>query len=435
MPAAVQERLIRIWANPQGAAKAALAGTMNTWTLGANPGTVLADGATKIGNTSVTWDAAGKPVVTFPIPGVAGATGTATLDAKYMTEKVVVTNGGATTEFTYSNYQDWNNPLHKIEVFYAGRLTERKNGAVVRDLTTRETETGNVYVVAPVPASVQKAMNVTEKLPAKVYAKNEPPTNTTAPTPRIGKVPDLTGNWTVAQNGWIGNYMGNGGRRCGPTQVLPCNRGTNQTEDFALYSPSRFGQFGTPLYKPQHWDKVIDLDMWTNKYDPVMTCQALGVPRQGAPRRIWQTESDITFLYQGGDAGGGYGEYRIIPIDASRKHTENDKLELTYMGIGIGRFEGDTLVVESIGFIDTTWIGRGGFFHSSEMRVVEKFRREGDAIFYDVTVEDPEVLVEPLVFPTRIMRRNPAANAGLLREQGHCETDFETQGAATQIRH
>ena len=69
------------------------------------------------------------------------------------------------------------------------------------------------------------------------------------------------------------------------------------------------------------------------------------------------------------------------------------------------------------------------------MRVVEKFRREGDAIFYDVTVEDPEVLVEPLVMPTRILRRNAGANAGLIRERGHCETDFETQGAATQIRH
>jgi hypothetical protein len=52
MPAAVQERLIRIWASPQGAPKSALAGTMNTWTLGANPGTVIADGATKAGNTS-----------------------------------------------------------------------------------------------------------------------------------------------------------------------------------------------------------------------------------------------------------------------------------------------------------------------------------------------------------------------------------------------
>ena len=71
MPAAVQERLIRIWASPQGAPKSALAGTMDTWTLGANPGTVIADGVMKVGNTSVSWDAAGKPVVTFPIPGVA----------------------------------------------------------------------------------------------------------------------------------------------------------------------------------------------------------------------------------------------------------------------------------------------------------------------------------------------------------------------------
>ena len=434
MPAAVQERLIRIWASPQGAPKAALAGTMDTWTLGANPGVVVADGAAKVGNTSVTWDAAGKPVVTFPIPGVQGATATATLDAKFMTEKVVVTQGTNTTEFTYSNYQDWNNPLHKIEVFYAGRMIERKNGAVVRDLTTRETETGNVYVVAPVPPSVQKAMNVTTKAPTIIFARTEPATNTTAPTPRIGKVPDLTGVWAVAQNGWIGNYMGNGGRRCGPTQVPPCNRATNQTEDFALYSPSRFGQFGRPLYKPEHWDKVIELDMWTNKYDPVMTCQPLGVPRQGAPRRIWQTDNDITFLYQGGDAGGGYGEYRIIPTDG-RKHAPDANLDLTYMGVAVGRWEADTLVVDSVGFIDTTWIGRGGYFHSSEMKVTEKFRREGDAIFYDVTLEDPEVLVEPLVFPTRIMRRNATAGAGLLRERGNCETDFETNAAATQIRH
>ena len=432
MPAAVQERLIRIWASPQGAPKSALAGTMDTWTLGANPGTTVPEGVMKAGNTSVSWDAAGKPVVTFPIPGVPGATGTATLDAKYMTEKVVVTQGSTTTEFTYSDYKDWNNALNKIEVFYAGKMIERKNGAVVRDLTTAETETGNVYVVAPVPPSVQKAMNVTTKAPAIVFAKQEPPANTKATTPRLGAHPDLTGAW--AWNDWIGNYMGNGGRRCGPTQERPCNRGTNQTEDFELYSPSRFGQLGRPLYKPEHWDKVQQLDMWTNKYDPVMTCQPLGVPRQGPPRRIWQTENDITFLYMGGDAGGGYGEYRIIPTD-NRKRNENAELEMNYMGNTVGRWEGDTLVLDSIGFIDTTWIGRGGYFHSTEMHVVEKFRREGDAIFYDVTVEDPEVLAEPLVYPTRVVRRNTVANAALIRERGYCETSQETEAAASQIRH
>ena len=70
---------------------------------------------------------------------------------------VVVTHGSTTTEFTYSGYQDWNNPLNKIEAFYAGKLVETRNGAPVRDLTTVETETGNVYVVMPVPASVRTA--------------------------------------------------------------------------------------------------------------------------------------------------------------------------------------------------------------------------------------------------------------------------------------
>jgi hypothetical protein len=431
MPATVQERLIRIWAGPQGAAKSALAGTMTEWRLGANPATVIPDGAMKAGNTTLSFDAAGKPVLTFPIPGVAGATGTATLDAKYMTEKVVVSHGGATTEFTYSNYQDWNNPLHKIEVFYPGRLTERKNGAVVRDLTTRETETGNVYVVAPVPPSVQKAMNVTTKAPTIVWARNEPPTNTTAPTPRIGGKPDMTGTWNEFNIGWIGNY---GNRRCGPTQV-GCLRQTNQTEDFALYSPSRFGMLGRPLYKPEYWDKVQQLDMWTNKEDPVMTCQPLGLPRQGPPRRIFQTENDITFLYgQFPDAGGGMPEFRVIATDG-RPHGENAEFAAKYFGDTVGHWEGDTLVLDSIGFVDTTWIGRGGYFHTEKMHIVEKFRREGDAIFYDLTLEDPEVLAEPLVFPTRILRRNAGGIGGPASERGHCETDFETQGAATQIRH
>src|SRR3989442_6871945 len=75
MPNAAQERLIRIWASPQGAAKAAVAGTSETFWLGANPGTLFEDGVAKVRNTSVSWEG-GKPVVTFPIPGVAGATAT-----------------------------------------------------------------------------------------------------------------------------------------------------------------------------------------------------------------------------------------------------------------------------------------------------------------------------------------------------------------------
>src|SRR3989441_1163932 len=197
MPGTVQERLIRLWASPQGAPKAAVAGTTETFRLGANPGTLFADGVAKVGETSVSW-ASGKPVVTFPLPGVPGAAATATLDPNYMTERVVVTLGPTTREFTYGDYQDWNNPLNKIEVFYSGKMVERRNGAVVRDLTTTETETGNVYVVAPVPASVRTAIKVTGQLPRGVMAKTEPPVDKSVPTPRMGGHPDLTGSWSYS---------------------------------------------------------------------------------------------------------------------------------------------------------------------------------------------------------------------------------------------
>jgi hypothetical protein len=430
MPQTVQERLIRLWASPQGAAKAAVAGTTETWWLGANPGTLLMDGAAKVGQTSVVWTS-GKPVVTFPIPGVSGATATATLDAKYMTERVVVTMGPATAEFTYGDYQDWNNPLNKIEVFYAGKMTERRNGAVVRDLTTTQTETGNVYVVAPVPASVRTAMKVTGQIPRGVMAKTEPAVDKSVPTPRKDGHPDLTGNWSYTD--WIGNYMTGGGRRCAPTQKPPCDRQDNQTYDFELYSPSRFGNLSRPVYKPEYWDKVQELDMWTNKYDPVMTCQPLGVPREGPPRRIIQSDKDVIFLYQGGDAGGGYGEYRVIPTDG-RKHDPRKAIEATYLGYTVGTWEGDTLMLDAISFVDSTWFGRGGFFHSEQMRVVEKFTRQGDVILYDVTVEDPGVLVEPWVLPTRTLRPNANPDAGLQAERGNCEV-YELNSISSQIRH
>src|ERR1700722_7441067 len=60
MPGAVQERLIRLWASPQGAPKAALTGVSETSEWGANPATLLQDGGTTAGKTSLTWEA-GKP--------------------------------------------------------------------------------------------------------------------------------------------------------------------------------------------------------------------------------------------------------------------------------------------------------------------------------------------------------------------------------------
>jgi hypothetical protein len=159
-PDALEERLIRLWASPHGAPKAAIAaaaGLPPSESFGQNPA-VLLDRQAAAGakaSTTLSWQG-DKALVTYPIPGVPGATATATLN-NYLAERVVVRHGANTTEFVYGDYQDWNNPLFKIEALYAGTIVERRNGVVVRSVKSKVTEIGQVYVVVPVPASVRTA--------------------------------------------------------------------------------------------------------------------------------------------------------------------------------------------------------------------------------------------------------------------------------------
>jgi hypothetical protein len=429
MPATVEERMIRLWAGPQGAFKAAFAGTSDPPQMAPRPQQMPADVMTA-GKTSVAWEG-NKPVLTFPIPGVPSATATATLDAKFMAERVVVKNGANTYEFSYSDYKDWNNPLNPAEALYAGKMTEKKNGTVVRDITTTLTETGQMYVVMPVPASVKAAIKPTNQPPNWTLTSNTPAPAAQAAaliTPRRpdGK-PDLTGNWGGAPL----PVTGSGTRRCGPTQV-GCKTGQdNFWVDYEWISPSRFGP-SRPVYKPEFWDKVQELDQWTNKYDPVMTCQPLGLPRQGTPRRIIQTDKDIIFFYgQYADYGGGNTEVRDIPTDGRQRNARTTNVA-TYFGYSIGTWEGDTLVIDSISFVDTTWLGRGGLFHSSDMHIIEKLTRVGNELRYDMTIEDPEVFVEPWVMPTRVLRQG--GGDGIQPERAYCEV-YEEGNVSTQLRH
>ena len=435
-PATVEERMIRLWAGPQGAFKAAMAGISDPPEMAPRPQRVPAD-VSKAGKTSVAWEG-GKPVVTFPIPGVPSAIATATLDAKFMPERVVVKQGANTTEFTYSDYRDWNNPLNPAEAFYAGRMTERKNGAVVRDITTTLTETGQMYVVMPVPASIKAAIQPTNQPPnwtLNVDAPARPPAAVAA-TPRLADGhPDMTGNWSGPPLA----IAGSGSRRCGPTQVkggginpdtgcqIPMD---NFWVDYEWISPSRFGP-SRPVYKPQYWDKIQELDQWTNKDDPVMTCQPLGLPRQGTPTRIIQTPTDIILFYnEYSDYGGGNYEYRDIPTDGRARP---DTVEGYYYGLPVGKWEGDTLVIDSTNFVDTTWYGRGGLFHSADLHIVKKLTRKGDEILYQMTVEDPDDLIEPWVMPDRILRARQGAPA-IQHERAYCEV-YETGKFSTQLRH
>jgi len=438
MPATVEERMIRLWAGPQGAFKAAFAGTSDPPSMTPRPQRLPADVMT-VGKTSVAWEG-GKPVLTFPIPGVPNAIATATLDAKFMPERVVVKQGAKTYEFTYSNYKDWNNPLNPAEAFYAGRMIEKQNGTVVRDITTTLTETAQMYVVMPVPASVKAAIKPTNQPPNWILASNAPAAPATqtasAVTPRLADGhPDMTGNWAGPPLA----ITGSGTRRCGPTQLpgtginpdVGCKTGQdNFWVDYEWISPSRFGP-SRPNYKPEFWDKIQYLDAWTNKEDPVMTCQPLGLPRQGTPNRIIQTPTDIIFFYgNNSDYGGGNYEYRDIPTDGRARP---DTVEAYYYGLSIGKWEGDTLVIDSTNFVDTTWFGRGGLLHSADMHVIEKLTRKGDEILYQMTIEDPDYLIEPWVMPDRILRARAGAPQ-VIHERAFCEV-YEQGNISTQLRH
>jgi hypothetical protein len=249
-------------------------------------------------------------------------------------------------------------------------------------------------------------------------------------TPRLanGK-PDLTGSWRGAGGG---PESAGGGmfRRCGPFQDN-CMEWTNQSADFTFMASSRL-DMNKPMYKPEYWDKVQALDMWTNRDDPVMTCLPLGLPRQGPPVRIYQTDEDITLFYRGGlDGGGGYNEFRMIPF-SKQEHTEDDRFAFSYFGVAVPSWEGDTLVLDSIGFSDETWLGRGGYFHSDQMRIIERFTRTGNQMLYEVTVEDPEVLVQPWVMHPRTLAIS--GNGTIIAERGAC-TDTELDQVSSQIRH
>ena len=443
MAAATRARMIRLWAGPQGALKSAMAAIQDPPLFSVRPSTQVPADVMTAGKTSVVWEG-GKPVVTFPIPGIPTAIATATLDNRFMAEKVVVKDGTTTTEFTYSDYRDWNNPLHPAEAFYAGRMIERLNGTVVRDITTTLTETGQMYVVMPVPASVKAAITPTLQPPSWVYPfppqapPAAPSAASQAPTPRLanGK-PDMTGSWNVSAG------YGNGGaaaynppfpanRRCGPEQKRCKVPNDNFVVDYAWISPSRYwNNVKGPLYRPEHWDKIQELDMWTNKFDPIMTCQPMGIPRQGEPRRIFQAANDITLFYTYSDYGGGNREYRMIPTDG-RQHDANQARQATYLGYSVGKWEGDTLVIDAISFVDSTWFGRGGLFHSGDMRIVEKFTRKGNELLHETTIYDPESLLEPWVMPARTLTLSNGD--ALIAERAHCEV-YETNDITNQMRH
>jgi hypothetical protein len=155
-------------------------------------------------------------------------------------------------------------------------------------------------------------------------------------------------------------------------------------------------QTDLPKYKPEFQAKVADLKKRQVELDSNLRCQAPGVPRIGPPAKIIQNAREVVFLYD--DVNGAF--FRIIPTDG-RPHRKD--VPASYLGDAVGRIEGDTLIVETVGFNEDTWLTDNGAFHTKDLKVIERFRRVGDTIEWRATVNDPSILVEPWSLKPQVM--------------------------------
>ena len=104
---------------------------------------------------------------------------------------------------------------------------------------------------------------------------------------------------------------------------------------------------------------------------------------------------------------GTFHGFRIVPIDG-RPH--RDDVAPSFRGDSVGRWEGDTLVVDRTNFSDVNWMGAEGVvsFHSDALHIVERYRRvDANTIEVDATIEDPKVLTGPFKVPTQTLKLAP----------------------------
>ena len=292
------------------------------------------------------------------------------------------------------------------------------------------------FAVATAALCLLSAVMIAQESSQPRRTTNAPPKPSGA-TPRTADGhPDLTGVWNGLGDNLNGipNQIANNGLAIESDSVtrdlhsglliatFPRNTTRPQNNEQAERAASLLRRVGSnrPVYKPEYWEMVHYLDHNSNEEDPSNNCMPAGIPRGGIPSYIGQQPTHVMFVYPGqGGLIATQTMYRMIPLDG-RKHTPLQELDGTHTGEAIAQWEGDTLVVDSWGFNTNTWFDQiGGYFHSENMHVIERFHREGNTLTWTATVNDPDVLLEPWTTTPRVALLNPRPNA-LLPESLPC---------------
>jgi hypothetical protein len=141
------------------------------------------------------------------------------------------------------------------------------------------------------------------------------------------------------------------------------------------------------------WTLAVSDDRRRNELEPHTRCKPSGGPRQwltpyGA-EFIELPEQKVAYIF---DIGGPH-TYRTIYMDG---RTHPTKLTPSFYGHSIGWWEGDTLVVDTIGFNEGFWIDRGQLPHTERLHLLEKYTRTSvGSMRYEVTIDDPGAYTKP----------------------------------------
>lgn len=170
--------------------------------------------------------------------------------------------------------------------------------------------------------------------------------------------PDLTGLWDGATNS---------------TDIVRLMQERGQPVPFTVYGATRY--------------KNTDLAKNPNGFClPPGPSRAITGP---SPFYILQHAGAVAILFE------NHGVYRLIYTDGTR-HPEDIQEYPAFMGHSVGRWEKDTLVVDTVGVNDRTWLDTNGLEHSDQLRLTETFQRTSDDVIrYSVTYDDPVFFTRP----------------------------------------
>lgn len=140
-------------------------------------------------------------------------------------------------------------------------------------------------------------------------------------------------------------------------------------------------------------------------FDPAKHCMVVGpfrmMAREGTKFEVLTTANRVTLLFE----NIALGNKREVYLGRTQHPV---KMEPSFLGDSIGRWEGETLVIDTVGFNDFTWLNDAGAPHSDALHLIERLRplQGGTYLEYQVTAEDPKALARPYTYTRYYQKSN-----------------------------